>query len=217
VIREFLRTGIPVVGIGSDDKPPHNLSKIAGFFYLSRVGSDESLFADAGIMKAKGLVSVLQDDSDNLYLTLTAHLMNQDLKIVSRATGKENEEKLALVGADTSFTPAIAVGKILVADILNRETMDFMEHMIDDKDHNCRMEEFTISSECPSIGKTLGKLNLAKRVGARIFAIMKQDGSTVYNPGAEYVIQQGDVLLTIESPEQLKQLARTLKRKRSGK
>ena len=210
VISEFLRTGIPVVGIDLNEEPPFNLRKRNGFLYLKRDRSDDVLFEEAGISKARGLVSVLQDDSDNLYLTLTAHLMNSDLKIVSRAAGEENEEKLALVGANVSFTPSIAVGKKLVAGILNRETMDFMEKMIDSKEQNCRIEEYTIRSESPSIGKTLGEINIGRKTGIRVFAVMKQNGSIVYNPGADYTLEEADVLLAIETPEQLHLLTRTL-------
>ncbi len=217
VISEFLRTGIPVVGIDSDLNPPCNLRKRSGFFYLSRDRSDDVLFAEAGIRKARGFVSVFQDDSENLYLTLTAHLMNKDLKIVCRAAGEENEEKLALAGAEVSFTPAIAVGKKLVAGILNMETIDFMEKMIDSKDHDCRIEEYTITEDCPSTGKTLGDISLGRKTGITVFAIMKQDNSIVYNPGADYMLEQADVLLAIESPEQLKLLARTLHRHRREK
>ncbi len=214
VISEFLRTGIPVVGIDAGGNPPINLRKRNGFFYLARDRSDEELFMEAGIGKARGMVSVLQDDSDNLYLTLTAHLMNDELKIVSRAAGEENEEKLALVGAEVSFTPSIAVGKKLVAGVLNRETIDFMEKMIDNKDQDCRIEEYTISKDCPSIGKTLGEISLGRKTGVRVFAVMKQGSSIVYNPGADYILEQADVLLAIESPEQLKLLARALHRRR---
>ena len=212
VISEFLRAGIPVVGIDKDEEPPFNLRKINGFFYLKRDRSDDVLFEEAGISKASGLVSVLQDDSDNLYLTLTAHLLNNDIKIVSRAAGEENEEKLALVGADVSFTPSIAVGKKLVAGILNRETMDFMEKMIDSRDQNCRIEEYTIKSDSPSIGRTLFQLSIGRKTGISVFAIMKQNGSIVYNPGADYTLEEADVLLAIETPEQLQLLARILQR-----
>ncbi|MCK5115176.1 MAG: potassium channel protein [Candidatus Aegiribacteria sp.] len=212
VISEFLRTGIPVVGIDVNDEPPPNLRKINGFLYLKRDRSDDVLFEEAGICKARGLVSVLQDDSDNLYLTLTAHLMNSEIKIVSRAAGEENEEKLALAGADVSFTPSIAVGKKLVAGILNRETMDFMERMIDSKDQNCRIEEYTIKNNSPSIGKSLGGINIGRRIGISVFAIMKQNGSIVYNPGAGYILEEADVLLAIETPEQLQLLTKTLQR-----
>ena len=212
VISEFLRAGIPVVGIDKDEEPPFNLRKINGFFYLKRDRSDDVLFEEAGISKASGLVSVLQDDSDNLYLTLTAHLLNNDIKIVSRAAGEENEEKLALVGADVSFTPSIAVGKKLVAGILNRETMDFMEKMIDSRDQNCRIEEYTIKSDSPSIGRTLFQLSIGRKTGISVFAIMKQNGSIVYNPGAAYTLEEADTLLAIETPEQLQLLTRTLQR-----
>ena len=212
VISEFLRAGIPVVGIDKDEEPPFNLRKINGFFYLKRDRSDDVLFEEAGISKASGLVSVLQDDSDNLYLTLTAHLLNNDIKIVSRAAGEENEEKLALVGADVSFTPSIAVGKKLVAGILNRETMDFMEKMIDSRNQNCRIEEYTIKSDSPSIGRTLFQLSIGRKTGISVFAIMKQNGSIVYNPGAAYTLEEADTLLAIETPEQLQLLTRTLQR-----
>ena len=217
VISEFLRTGIPVVGIDVDEDPPFNLRKRNGFLYLTRDRSDDVLFEEAGIRKARGLVSVLQDDSDNLYLTLTAHLMNNNLKIVSRAAGEENEEKLALAGADVSFTPSIAVGKKLVAGILNTETMDFMEKMIDSKEQNCRIEEYTIKSDNPSIGKTLGDINIGRKTGISVFAVMKQNGSIVYNPGADYTLEEADVLLAIETPEQLQLLSRTLQQRRKRK
>jgi len=217
VISEFLRTGVPVVGIDVNEDPPCNLRKRNGFLYLTRDRSDDVLFEEAGISKARGMVSVLQDDSDNLYLTLTAHLMNNSLKIISRAAGEENEEKLALVGAEVSFTPSIAVGKKLVAGILNRETIDFMEKMIDSKDNNCRIEEYTITDDCPSIGKTLGEIKLGRKTGIKVFAVMKQDGSIVYNPGADYILEQADILLAIESPEQIELLAGRLNRPRRRK
>jgi len=217
VISEFLRTGIPVVGIDVGNEPPFNLRKRNGFLYLTRDRSDDVLFEEAGISRARGLVSVLQDDSDNLFLTLTAHLLNSDLKIVSRAAGEENEEKLALAGADVSFTPSIAVGKKLVAGILNKGTMDFMEKMIDSVDQNCRIEEYTISTDSPSIGKTLGEINIGRMTGISVFAVMKQNGSIEYNPGADYILEQADVLLAIETPEQLQLLTRLLQRRKNRK
>ncbi len=212
VINELLRVGLPVVGIDSDENPSPDLRKRKGFYYFSQDRSDENLLNDAGIHRAKGFVSVFPDASSNLYLTLTAHLLNDNLKIVSRAVGKENEEKLALVGADSSFTPSIAVGKNLVADLLNQDTMDFLERMIGDPEHNCRMEEYTVEKGCPSIGATFGELDLGRISGARIFAVMKVDNEIICNPGSGYTLEEGDVLLTIESPEQLQALARRLER-----
>lgn len=212
VINEFLRVGIPVVGIDTDNQPPPDLIKRKGFYYFSQDRSDEIMLNDAGIHRAKGFVSVLSDASSNLYLTLSAHLQNDNLKIISRAVGSESEEKLALVGADSSFTPSVAVGRNLVADLLNQDTMDFLDRMIGDPENNCRMEEYTIEKGCSSIGATLGELDLGRISGARIFAVMKADKDIIYNPGYGYTLEEGDILLTIESPEQLQTLARMLER-----
>ena len=212
VINEFLRVGIPVVGIDSGEQPPPDLIKRKGFYYFSQDLIDEKLLNDVGIHRAKGFVSVLPEASSNLYLTLTAHLLNDKVFIASRAVRAESEEKLALVGADASFTPSVAVGRNLVADLLNQDTMDFLERMIGDPDHNCRMEEYTIEKGCPSIGANFGELDLGRISGARIFAVMKVNKEIIYNPGSGYTLEEGDVLLTIESPEQLHALARMLER-----
>ena len=68
----------------------------------------------------------------------------------------------------------------------------------------------------PSIGKSLGDINIGRKTGISVFAIMKQNGSIVYNPGADYILEEADVLLAIETPEQLQLLARTLQRHRKG-
>lgn len=212
VINELLRVNLPVVGIGSDVNPPPDLRKRRGFYYFPQDRSDEIMLNDAGIHRAKGFVSVLPDETSNLFLTLSAHLLNDDLTIFSRAAGSESEEKLALVGASSSFTPSIAVGRNLVADLFNQDTMDFLDRMIGDPEHDCRMEEYIIEKGCSSIGATLGELDLGRISGARIFAIMKGDKSIIYNPGYEYALEEGDILLTIESPEQLQALSRVLER-----
>ncbi len=212
IIEELLRVNLPVVGIGSDDNPPPDLRKRKGFYYFSQDRSEEIMLSDAGIRRAKGFVTVLPDATSNLYLTLSAHLLNNDLTIVSRAVGSESAEKLALVGADSSFTPSVAVGRSLVADLLNQDTMDFLDRMIGDPEHNFRMEEYIIEKECPSIGASLGELDIGRVSGARIFAIMKVNKDIVYNPGYGYTLEEGDILLTIESPEQLQTLSRVLER-----
>lgn len=48
--------------------------------------SDETL-KRAGVERAKGLVSVLPTDAENLFVVLSARELNPDLFIVARASG----------------------------------------------------------------------------------------------------------------------------------
>ncbi len=48
----------------------------------------------AGIDRAKGLITVVSTDADNLYIVLTARGLNPDLYIVARAGEDGSEKKL---------------------------------------------------------------------------------------------------------------------------
>lgn len=217
VIREILRAGSPVVGVDPAEEPPPELMKRRGFFFLREESPDEDALNDAGIARAAGLVTVMPEASQNLYTTLTARLLNPHIRIISRAIGSENEEKLALVGADSSFNPAVTVGRNLVSEMISTETVDFLEKLISDATHSCRMEEYTVEGGSPSVGATLGELDIGRRSGVRIFAIMGKDDTTICNPGADYLIKAGDVLLTIDSPQNLIRLARVMERGRRNR
>lgn len=217
VIREILRAGFPVVGVDPAEEPPPELMKRRGFFYLREESPDEDALNDAGISRAAGLVTVMPEASQNLYTTLTARLLNPHVHIISRAIGSESEEKLALVGADSSINPAVTVGRNLVSEMISTETVDFLEKLLSDSTHNCRMEECTVDDGSPAVGDTLGELDIGRRSGVRIFAIMGKDDSTVCNPGADYLVRSGDVLLTIDSPQNLVKLVRVMERGRRSK
>jgi|GEM_PF-2257250 len=212
VIREIIRTGVPVVGIDSEEEPEPELHKRRGFYFLSEETPDEDVLINAGIARARGLVTVMPEASQNLYTTLTARLLNPHIRIISSAIGSESEEKLALVGADSSFNPAVTLGRNLVSEMISTETVDFLEKLISDSTQDCRMEEYTINEGSSSVGSTLGELSLGRRTGVRIFAIMGSGDETTCNPGTDYVIKAGDVLLTIDTPENLAKLAKVMNR-----
>ena len=56
-------------------------------------------------MRAKGLVTVVLSDADNLFITMTARGMNPDLFILSRADQEATEKKLIRVGANKVVMP----------------------------------------------------------------------------------------------------------------
>ena len=55
---------------------------------------------EAGIERAKGLVSLATSDADNLFITMTARGLNPDLFILVRADEKSTHKKLLRAGAN---------------------------------------------------------------------------------------------------------------------
>ncbi len=65
---------------------------------------DETLQA-AGIEHAKGLITAVTSDTDNVYITLTARGLNPKLFILARASAEGSEKKLMRAGASKVISP----------------------------------------------------------------------------------------------------------------
>ena len=60
----------------------------------------DSTLRALGIDRARGLAAVLTSDADNLFVVLSARLLNPDLMILARATEEESVDKMERAGAD---------------------------------------------------------------------------------------------------------------------
>lgn len=75
----------------------------------------------ANISKAKTLVACLPEDSDNIYLIMTASDLNPNLVLAARARDEEAVARLHKVGAQVVVLPEIVGGKQLANTILEME------------------------------------------------------------------------------------------------
>ena len=76
-----------------------------GLLYLQGDATRDADLISAQIDKAVGLVAATGDDSENVYITLTARGLNPGLHVVARASRPEAEEKLRRAGADSVVSP----------------------------------------------------------------------------------------------------------------
>jgi voltage-gated potassium channel len=72
---------------------------------ISGDATDENIMIDAGIKKARGVIITTGDDVDNLFITLTAREIHQEIWIVTRASKSENVRRLYRSGADKVISP----------------------------------------------------------------------------------------------------------------
>ena len=71
---------------------------------------DDDLVA-AHVEEASGLVAATGNDSDNVYISLTARGLNPGLRIVARASRPDAEDKLLRAGADRVISPHAIGGR----------------------------------------------------------------------------------------------------------
>ena len=176
----------------------------------------EVLFADAtldetlnlaGLNTCKSLVVTLPNDAANLYVVLSAKSIRNSGKVSARAGTEESASKLRLAGANIVVSPYIAAGRAMASMALRPIAIDFLDLLAGSE---CEIEEFELSNDISlfenSVKRTLLDLGIGKKSGAKILAI-KDDQKLITNPGGEFLLQPGQILITFGSRDQLHTLA----------
>src|SRR5262249_32384534 len=104
VCREFARQKLPFVLIDRNEDLLRDLELAGGVAVVGDATSDEVL-KRAGVERARALVTVAASDADNLFITMSARLLNDRLFIVARAEGEQSEQKLMRAGANRVVAP----------------------------------------------------------------------------------------------------------------
>lgn len=70
-------------------------------------------------------------------------------------------------------------------------------------------ETVKLSPDSPAVGKNLGELNLRNATGATLIAVVRGDDTKI-GPGANYKLQENDILILFGKPEKIEQAAKIL-------
>ena len=160
----------------------------------------------AGIERAKGLVSVLSSDAENLFVVLTARGLNPDLFIVARAGEEGSESKLLRAGADKVVSPYHIGGLRMAYTVLKPAVVEFIEFATKSGNIDLQMEEVTIGVSSPLAGLTLDQCGIGKGLGIIIVAIKKTNGDMKFNPTFRTAVHAGDTLIALGEIAKLKVL-----------
>ncbi len=209
VTAEFAAEGsISFVVIDSDPRAIEQ-AEIAGYPALQGDAAlDNTLFL-AGIERAVCIVAALPSDAENLYTVLSAKTLNPEIRAIARASTEESMQKLRRGGADEVISPYITGGKRMAAVALRPQVMDFVDGIIAGTNRSFYIEEYRID-DSSYIGISLKQASLRSQTGALVLAIRRADGDVIAGPDGNTEILQGDVLISMGTPEQLRALNQLL-------
>ncbi len=202
VAQDFEEQKIPFVVI---DENAESLSRFHFSHGIALQGdcSTDDVLIMAGVTRARGLVSVVSTDADNLFITMSARLLNEKLFIVSRAESEASELKLLRVGANRAISPYRIGGARMAQALLRPTVVDFIELATKTSHLELQMEETRINEGSPLIGLDLRKSNLREELGVIIVAIKKPSGKMIFNPPSDTVIEAGDILIVLGDQSKL--------------
>lgn len=198
------------------EKDPVALAVLAdaGILAVEGDATQDEVLLEAGVARAKGLVTAVRTDMENLFIVLTARGLNKDLYIVARAGEEGSEQKLVRAGANRVSSP-YSIGGIQMAHALIRPAMlDFLELATQSEHLDLQMEEFVVRD--PRFdGQTPCTCGLQEDRGLMLIAVKRASGHMEFNPGVDVRLAMGDTVIVLGQPASLKRVEQVFRAQRS--
>ncbi|HDZ83980.1 MAG TPA: potassium channel protein [Nitrospirae bacterium] len=204
IAREMISHGSPFVVV---EKSPEILAAMdKDILSVQGDSTQDDVLKLVGIERARGLISVLSSDADNLYVVLSARGLNPKLKIVARAGEEGVEQKLIRAGADNVISPYNLGGLRIAHTVLKPAVVDFLEFATRSGNLELQIEEIQVKDSSHIVDKGLDECGIRKELGIIVVAIKRATGEMEFNPTSTSVIRQGDTLIAMGETKQLKSL-----------
>lgn len=173
--------------------------------YLAIVGdcTDDNILKESQVNNAKGLFAVLNQDADNLFITITAKDLNPNIRMVVRCSKTINEAKFYKVGVDKVISPFRISALRMVSSVLRPVVAEFLEEVTTTEvGLELRLEQVLVPESSKLCDKKILDSEIRPKTGAIVLAI-KKDKGLMHNPDPSTIINAGDYLIILGSTDQL--------------
>ncbi|MDI6703201.1 MAG: NAD-binding protein [bacterium] len=112
VVENLTENKIPFVVIENDESLVKSLLE-EGKLVINGDARRRGVLLQAQIIKAKGILVLIDNDPDNLYITITAKNLNPEVRIITRVGKSRYLRVVRSAGADEVIIPEDEAGKII--------------------------------------------------------------------------------------------------------
>lgn len=185
-----------------------------GHLVICGDATDETILQAAGVDRARVLASVLSDDTANVFITLTARGLNEEMEIIARGEKPTTESKLLRSGANRVVLPA-AIGASLISHLITRPSTESLlseaqsTQALKDDLHRIglRLTDVPITTQSGLVGSPIGDLNVTGMPGVVVVALRRPDGTVERKPKTSVKLQANDTLILLSHHETTIQLS----------
>jgi len=200
--------GVPVVFIEKDvDLIQRELHDPNDALYLVGDSTDDDLLMQAGVAKAKALITTLPADADNLFIVLSARSLNPQLQIISRASESNSISKLRKAGADNVIMPDRIGGAHMATLVTKPDVIEFIDYLSGEEGEAINMESVGYDQLPDAIkDKTLREIMGWKKTGVNCIGIKSAEGKFIISPLDDTVISKGMKVIVLGTRWQIQQM-----------
>jgi voltage-gated potassium channel len=167
-------------------------------FYLEADATKDETLQQANIHNASAIIITLPDDSENVFIVLTAKELNPTVKIISRASKDSSVRKLKTAGADNVIMPDKIGGSHMASLVLSPDVKEFLDLLHFENTDTFQVTELSIRKSI-----SLKDLDCWNKTGATILGIKKDKQEYILNPTADTELNAGDRLIIMGNAAQI--------------
>jgi len=181
-----------------------------GVLYLIGDAKDESVLEKAGILRAKGIITSVATDADNVFLVIIAKQLNPDLFIVARAEQNAVKKTLIAAGANKVISPYDLGARRMAHAILRPTVIRFLEMAFADDSVDIQIEEIRVKADSKMAGLALKDSKISENYDLMIILIRKPDDTMVFHPKGDTTIEAEDTMVVVGSAKNIQRIERVL-------
>jgi len=202
VMQELIQNNERVVLIENDPEKIDRCARLLdGLLFIKGDATEDQNLISAGLERAAGFFICLPSDKDALYVTITARMYNERIRIISRVMEEPLRSKLINAGANRVVSPS-AIGALRMAsEMIRPAAVDFLDRMLRSSQGNLRINELTISSSSSMAGTPVIESGLKERFELLLLASRKPGEVIQFNPLPEDTLEPGMTLIVMGDVE----------------
>lgn len=169
--------------------------------------NEDHILINAGIYRASCLISALPNDSENVFVVLSARQINPNIRIISRASHETSYSKLKLAGANNVILPDQIGGNHMASLVVVPDLLEFVDNLSIIGNQNINIEEIPVEKLYDvSNVKTISELDLRKKTGCNVIGYKDSNGEYHINPDANQKLIPGSKIIVLGKSEQIQNL-----------
>lgn len=207
IAREFAGAKVDFAIIDVNQESLQRAGKL-GYLAVTGNPAEAEILKEAAIEHARGLITAMDSDADNIYVTLSVRALRPNLFIVARANQADSEPKLRLAGANRIISPYVIGGRRMANLAMRPTAVEFVDTVLSSSNTHLLLEDLTVLRGSHSVGKSLKAL--IDNSSEIIVLAMKRDDAMIFRPSLETELRPGDEIVVAGSPDMMRALEQRL-------
>lgn len=142
---------------------------------------------------------VLEDDAENIFLTISLRAAFEDLTIIALSKNKESANKLSMAGAN-KVIPLVQTTASIITEMLDKPIVTDVLHNILYEKSDLKVAQIEIQKNDCFDGKYPADIEWSREHGIIVVSVMHKDGSSEFiysSKSLHHPIEQGDVFVVV--------------------